>query len=332
MTDVADTMLSDEQVDAALLAARARRALIDAPELVAHIRTLVVPLLGGAKDGMPRAASREAPAPARLDAVDVADEVYSGLIRWVVFWAAQFNRPMPIAAEVAYRREGAALNDTDIAGGLHVPHTALGLAAHVTPAGARALTESLTVWLLADHDVISDPDEVPAHVAAEYFTYVADVLWRARGQFPRAPRPTRGVLPRPCPACERFHLGAEWASEDPADFTIVCSFCGYTETAEAFIRERRVRELLTDLREERPHEQAEWWSKRQASAEMGITIRTIDRYIQSGMSTLTHEGTVYVRSADVQSLWREKRAAQVRSRKEAIVVKHGPEGAEHVGL
>ncbi|PZF60980.1 hypothetical protein DEI92_04995 [Curtobacterium sp. MCBD17_034] len=89
-------------------------------------------------------------------------------------------------------------------GELVVPHTAPGLAAHVTPPGAHHLTEMLTTWLLADHDVIADE---PSGLA--YFEAVADFLWKARSRFPRAPRPSRGVLPRPCPICERFALGAE---------------------------------------------------------------------------------------------------------------------------
>ncbi|ROP78313.1 hypothetical protein EDF18_0959 [Frigoribacterium sp. PhB107] len=273
-----------------LAAARARRRLLEADGLVAYIRTLVVPPLGGASDGMPRAASKTPPLPLRADAVDDTDDTYARLIEWVSYWAGQLTTEPPVALQVKW-----AAKDEPA-----------GFRAGTTPAGAGLLVKMLTTWLLTRQDqILGQP------AAQEYLDDVADIVWKLRSKYPRAPRPERGVLERPCPVCDRFTFGATWPGQAAVEeFELVCSFCGHSEAAAAFIRDGRVRELLHELREEHADPRSEWWTKRQAQMELDIGKTTLNRYIADGdLQTYTVDGTVYVSTEDLLTLWRTKRAA-----------------------
>ena len=69
MTDTITPEVDDETTRA-LAAVRARRTLTDAAGLIAYARAVAIPSLGTMSDGMPRAASKEAPLPFRADAID----------------------------------------------------------------------------------------------------------------------------------------------------------------------------------------------------------------------------------------------------------------------
>ncbi|WIE65935.1 hypothetical protein DEI99_005195 [Curtobacterium sp. MCLR17_036] len=230
MTDTTiPTVEVDEETSLALASARARRRLIEASGLVAYIRTLVVPALGGAKDGMPRAASKEPPAPMHVDAADDSDSVYAQLVNWVDCWAERLDARPPATLTAVWRNS----------------HDVQGFRPSVTPPGAGQLVGYLTTWLLIRHDDIARHSYGRA-----YFDDVADIIHRARGKYPRAPRGDRHVLPRPCPVCDRHALGAEWQSEDVADFVLRCDVCGHEEPATDHLKQSRVRHLIRDLREE----------------------------------------------------------------------------------
>lgn len=219
----------DEATTRALMSARARRALDEAPGLVAYVRTLVVPSAGGISDGMPRAASKEPPAPMRVDALDDSDSVYAQLINWVEFWAEALTVRPPATATVAWR------NQREVQG--FRPTT--------TPPGAGQLVGYLTTWLLIRHD------DINRHTSGgAYFDDIAAIMWTLRARYPRAPRALRQVMPRPCPVCDHYAFGADWNSEDVADFTLRCEHCGYEEPAKQHLTGKRVRELIRDLREE----------------------------------------------------------------------------------
>ncbi len=242
MTDTITPDLDDD-VRIGLKAATARRRLEDLPELVAHIRTLVVPALGGAKDGMPRAASKEPPLPMRADAADDADAIWRQLIEWVDYWAGVFDVKPPAAAQAAWRNE----ND-DL----------LGFRPHLTPPGAGALTKYLVDWLLVRHDAIAGKTS-----GEIYYDDVADVqgvrydddgtpswysIW---GKYPRAARRQRPVLPRPCPVCDHYAYGADWPDGGkPEDVVLRCDLCGH-EDHTALLTSRTARQVVVELREER---------------------------------------------------------------------------------
>ena len=271
-----------------LAAARARRRLLEAPALVGYVRALMVPGLGGAQDGMPRAASKTAPLPLRADAVDDTDDIYARLTHWVHYWGRILGATPPSAVLVHWARDG----------------EAAGFRAETTPAGAQALLQQVTLWLLVRHDPIA------AHVdGPTYFDDVNGMLRDLWAKYPTAPRAARGVLDRACPVCDRFAFGAHWPDDAEVDgFVLACSFCGHSQPAADFIRAGRVRELMHELREEHAEPRSEWWTKRQAVVELDITMRTLDRYIVGGLGTYTVQGTVYVNTEDLLALWREKRA------------------------
>jgi hypothetical protein len=225
------TVEVDDATSLALSAARARRRLLEAPGLVAYIRTLVVPGLGGAKDGMPRAASKEPPAPMRIEAADDSDSLYAQLVNWVDYWAERLSVNPPATLLAVWR------NKSDVQG----------FRGTVTPPGAGQLVGYLTTWLLIRHD------EIAAHeFGRAYFDDVSTIIRSAQARYPRAPRGDRHVLPRPCPVCDHFAFGAEWASEDVADFVLRCEHCGHEEpAAEHLATEKATRHLVIALREER---------------------------------------------------------------------------------
>lgn len=225
------TVELDEETSLALAAARARRRLLEAPGLVAYVRTLVVPALGGAKDGMPRASSKEPPAPMHVDALDDSDSVYAQLVNWVDYWAERLEVRPPATLTAVWR------NAAEVQG----------FRPSVTPPGAGQLVSYLTTWLLIRHDDIARHS-----FGRAYFDDVAGFLRTTRTKYPRAPRGDRHVLPRPCPVCDHFALGAEWNSEDVADFVLRCEHCGHEETAAKHLAsEKAARHLVIALREER---------------------------------------------------------------------------------
>lgn len=297
MTDQPDTLELTPEQHHQLITARARRSLIEAPELILYIRLLVTPRLGGQQDGLPRPASKTAPLPLRADAVDDTDDTFARLLEWVDYWATTYKTPAPSIAQVHRSSNG----------------DAAGFRSTTTPEGAAALTKQLTLWLLARHDLIASHD-----AGLTYFEDIADIMWRLRARYPMTPRAPRGVIDRPCPVCDHYAYGATWTGENPADFELRCSHCEHTEPADTFLKAGRVRELMHELREEHAEPKAEWWTKRQAILELGITTQTLNRYIGEGLRTATHDGTVYVPTYDLLTLWRTKRLRMKNTQHTAV--------------
>lgn len=228
MTDTTSPEIDDETA-LALDAVRARRTLSDAAGIIAYARSLAVPSLGTMSDGMPRAASKEAPLPFRADAIDDTDDAYARLIQWVTYWAEHLQVNPPATVVVVWKR-----GDEE-----------QGFRAEATPAGAGQLVKILVTWLLIRWDAI-----VADETGRVFIDDVGDIFRQLFGKYPRAPRGQRKVLPRACPVCDRFAFGADWRSEDVADFVLRCEHCGHEEPAAEHLTAKRVRELVRDLREE----------------------------------------------------------------------------------
>jgi len=220
----------DEDTARALAAVRARRNLNDAAGLIAYARALAIPSLGTMSDGMPRAASKEAPLPFRADAIDDTDDAYARLVQWVTYWAGALQVNPPATVVVVWRR-----GDDE-----------QGFRAEATPAGAGELVKILVTWLLIRWDAIL------AHGGGEAFVEdVGDIFRPLFAKYPRAPRGQRRVLPRPCPVCDHFALGAEWAEGGrEEDVVLRCDHCGYEDTA-PLATSRDARKVIVALREER---------------------------------------------------------------------------------
>ncbi len=166
-----------------------------------------------------------------VDALDDSDSVYAQLVNWVDYWAERLSVAPPATLLAVWR------NESDVQG----------FRGTVTPPGAGQLVGYLTTWLLIWHD------EIAAHeFGRAYFDNVSTIIRSAQARYPRAPRGDRHVLPRPCSVCDHFAFGAEWASEDVADFVLRCEHCGHEEPAgEHLATEKATRHLVIALSEER---------------------------------------------------------------------------------
>jgi hypothetical protein len=198
-------------------AAQSARALNDAPHLVAHIRSLIVPSVSRPSDGMPRAASKEPPAPLRLEPTDDVDAVFAQLVDWVTYWAGALDRPQPPTAR---------------AGRINEAGETQGLRGNITPESAEALTRILVNQLSA-----WEPDIHRHPAARDYYEDVTTIVRRASNRYPQAPRGQRPVSPRRCAVCDEHAVGAEWASEDARDVIVSCTNCGNVTPVNARILE-----------------------------------------------------------------------------------------------
>jgi len=292
-TDVShDTDTTDDAaIDLAVTASYARAKLVNAADLVAHVRGQVAPGSAQPSDGQPRASSAEAPLPIRIDPLEASDRVYAHLLNWVHYWAPVLQIQPPVTATYAWTTEDG-------------PQ---GFRSTVTPLGAWGLTQTLTTWLLLHHDAIRrQPD------AGDYFTAVDDFLGQLRARFPmRAPR-ARPTLPRPCPVCATETMTIERRGDQVSDIALVCGYCAFEGAAKALLKDRGVRSLVTDIRIEEAPEPAEWWTKKQALDQMRLTSQTLNRYIrEDGLTTQTTDGTVYVRSDELRDIWRGKQVQRL---------------------
>jgi hypothetical protein len=277
----------DPTVLLSLAAARARHRLGEVPGLVAYVRTLITPAGAQRSDGVPRPASKEAPAPLRVDALDEADNLYAQLLNTVEEMSERLNVSPPVTAVYAWS------NSREVQG----------FRAGVTPEGAGVLVRNLTTWILLHFDKVAR-HPLAGHWYEDLTTMVEDLA----KQFPRASRGAQLVLPRPCWLCGGETMGVEWRSAELRDFTLVCSYCGAEGDTALLLKEPDVRVLLGDMRVEDAPEPTTWWTKKQAAREMRITPQTLNRYIQQdGLKTHTADGAVYVNADQLRKIWRTKR-------------------------
>lgn len=204
---------------------RARQALEQAAEIVAHVRSLIgngergdtggsitvnagdpldpaktVDLIGLGVDS----------SPLRVTAADASDELYAELVEWVVYWAGKLDGVLPPSTAVAWRIQH---------GG-----EAYGFRAGTTVEGAALLTRLQTMWLLTRHDRIVAHPEGPGYVK-----YVTEQIWALRARFPmQEARRRRPTLVRACPICKGHTVEVEWFSEDDREgVAVICSLCGW---------------------------------------------------------------------------------------------------------
>jgi len=198
MTEITEqTEEEREAAEAKLRDFRSRKALEHAPELAAHVRSLIAAPERGE-------VLSEYVAPMKLAAVDDVDALYAELVNWVDYWS-RWLETMPTATSVV-----AWSNFREVQG----------FRANTTPAGASMLVRLQAMWLLSRADMIA---RHPA--AADYQQAIATLVWSLKARYPmREPRP-RDVSPRPCTICGEPEVGAEWSSANPLDVVISCGHC-----------------------------------------------------------------------------------------------------------
>jgi len=159
---------------------RLDQALIQAPELAAHILGNITNTGGASDDRVD--SSRDAPLPFNQAAFDDVSELYGLLVYWCQEWAGYLEvREIAPTARVWRRVSG----------------TVIGLPANVTPEKGSAEVGRMTRWLRDRLDEILTlaPEDVD-----EFDAGIKDV-WRMNARWPRIEKPRYSVMPCPTDAC-----------------------------------------------------------------------------------------------------------------------------------
>ncbi|MFF2493231.1 hypothetical protein [Agromyces sp. NPDC058064] len=169
---------------------RVHQALLQAPELAAHIFANLTPGGGGAGERVD--SSKSAPLPFNDAAFADVNELYSLLVYWCGIWADYLDVLTPAAAARAWRRESG---------------TVIGLPDGYDSAAAATEVRRMSRWLLDRLDEILTlaPEDVDEFDAA-----IRDV-WRMNARWPRLERPRYSTVPCPVNDC-----GARLAVYPPA--------------------------------------------------------------------------------------------------------------------
>jgi hypothetical protein len=207
---LADSIQAETEKRRRILEWRVARALGDAPDLMMHVRSLVIPV-GAAQLGARVSGSKEPPAPLRLNPLDDADEAYAQLRMWCWTWAEKLDQPSPASASVVWQ---------------NLQGEPGGFRAGVTPEGAHALTSRLTAWLVARQAQINRHPLSDDYLAEIIFTF-----GQMQARYPHGRKEqdrTRRADARECPICHQDGVRAYWYSmlDDPTGIVITCAFCG----------------------------------------------------------------------------------------------------------
>lgn len=191
---------------------RTRTALSHAPELVAHLRAIILPSDGRTEAGVEQRIQRT---PLLTGVADDADAVYVKLLEWGRFWFGTFRE---VQAPFARAR---AVTDPDSP--VSAPEVkVLGFHSGTTPEGARFLVGSVAGWLSNRLDRIAEHA-----VAKTFFEDVTGVVWGLRARHGLTRFRERPVTPRRCPECGEASVGAVWTSERVTDVVVACVNCGW---------------------------------------------------------------------------------------------------------
>lgn len=192
-----------ERAEAEVLEWRCTRALREAPELVMHVRSLIVPGNGQGERGEEDPRER---APLRVTPTDTADHMFANLLLWVDYWAEQLGQALPLPAAAAWS------NFREVQG----------FRAGTTAEGAARLTGRVTRCLLDWSDGIARHTQ-----GGVYHAEVVRLVGEVRGMFPLEVRPERPVSPRACPRCGEREVRADWWGVDRGDVEVRCFHCGW---------------------------------------------------------------------------------------------------------
>lgn len=191
---------------------RTRTALSQAPELVAHMRSLMLPLDGRTERGVEQPIQRT---PLLTGVVDDADGVYVLLVEWARYWFTEFRE-----VRAPFARVRAV---TDLDSPVSAPEVrVLGFHSGTTSEGSRFLTGAVSGWLSSRLDRISE------HATAKtFFEDVVSSVWGLRARHGLTRFRERPVTPRRCPECGEASVGAVWTSELVTDVIVACVNCGW---------------------------------------------------------------------------------------------------------
>lgn len=200
---------------------RLHRALVEAPDLLAHVRSIAI---GGRSERGETLG--EWTAPMRITAADDVDDVYGQLIDWVV-WAAEELKLSPASVSVV---------------AWSIDEKVHGFRAETTIEAARLLTSINTGWMLTH--------EAQLEGWANYMAFRDDVLqllWSLRAKYPMQKGREKVTTGRECPACGEHSVSASWWSEEMREVDVSCAACGYQLEADVKVRIGKKRVGVLDL-------------------------------------------------------------------------------------
>ncbi|MGV8912225.1 MAG: hypothetical protein ACOH14_06355 [Rhodoglobus sp.] len=181
---------------------RARKHLEQAPTLIGHILTLVMPAGGSGGDKV--SGTRDPQMPLNAQALEDANDLYAQLVNFAVSHARALGVNPPGSTLGWSRRD----QDCD------------GLPSWATAGDAAALTNDVTQWLIAGGDRIAK-----LKAAGNYFDDVRNLITPLYGRYPQAER-VPAFASRECLVCGRRTVIVNFA-DDSDSVSVACAFCGW---------------------------------------------------------------------------------------------------------
>lgn|GEM_PF-6595439 len=181
--------------------ARTRNLLEQTPDLVVHVLAQVAPGAGGAQ-GARVSGSKEIPLPLNASALEDANGLFVGLVKWTIGHSRALDVVPPVVALGWSRKESR-------------PD---GFPSWATPEDCHAMMHSLVDWLNAYEDLIAQRRDV-----AVYWDDIRELVEPVLKRYPTAPRKPI-FASRTCPVCTRRTLIVD---EDSDEVTVACTYCGH---------------------------------------------------------------------------------------------------------
>lgn len=182
---------------------KTRTLLEQTPDLIVHVLAQVVP--GGGAQGARVSGSKEIPLPLNAVALEDANGLYVGLIKWAIGHSRALKVQPPAIALGWSRKE----QNPD------------GLPSWATSEDAHGLMHSIVDWLNAYEDQIAQ-----LTIASVYWDSVKEIVEPILKRYPTAP-PKRIFASRDCQLCGKSRTMIVDHNEQTDEVTVACTYCGY---------------------------------------------------------------------------------------------------------
>lgn len=193
-----------EDIDARVQVARTRHLLSLAPDVAAHVLSLVAPA-GGGGQGVRVSGSKEIPLPLNAKALEDANGLYSQLVNWCTSIARSMGLRPPATVLGWMRR------DVDCDGFPSWAH----------PEDAAELVRTVAEWLSGHSEHLAG-----FAIGRAFFDDLRDeLLGPLLGRYPQMPR-RPATAARECPVCDRRTVIVNF-DEEGDGVMVACTFCGH---------------------------------------------------------------------------------------------------------
>lgn len=199
--------MSDE-LTARMKQLRTKRHLQAAPDMVAHILTLVTSTGGGGGDKVSGGSDPQR-LPLNASALEDANGLYAKLIKWAIGHSIALNL-VPPAITLGWLRKETSPD---------------GFPSWATRTDAYELLKSVTDWLIAaEHHIAS------RSIAVVYYDDVQEIIGPLYGRYPIAP-PRPRFASRECLVCGKHTVIVNFG--DDGEVSVACTYCGHPVPASA---------------------------------------------------------------------------------------------------